>query len=194
MKKIKLAEIRKINLRGKTIGFSTDTVFGVGALIDDHLAIEKIYQLKGRDYTKPLACLIDDLKYLEHLTTYQGDLDFSKFWPGPVTFVFEKQNVLDLVTSNLKTVGIRIPNSRIALTVLNYFGPMAVTSINLSGEKSATSLSEVEKFKIDYLICEEEELSGLSSTVIDLTTDCPNILRKGSISKAVLQKEIKNIN
>jgi len=179
------------DLKGKTIAFATDTVFGIGALLDDAEAINKIFHLKKRDYSKPLAVLVSSIDEAQELVN--GDIsNISKFWPGAVTFILPKRGVSDLVTSGYDTVGIRIPNSKVALRVLSTFGPMAVTSVNLSGESSATTLKEILNFDIDYVVVDDEKSEGIPSTVVDLVEE-PVILRQGSVSLEELKKEFPNI-
>ena len=84
----------------------------------------------------------------------------------------------------MESVGLRVPNSNIALTVLNRFGLMCTTSINISGESSINNIKEIEeKFsdKIDYLVIDDCILSGLASTVVDARKDILKVLRQGSI-------------
>ncbi|XMB86716.1 L-threonylcarbamoyladenylate synthase [Mycoplasmatota bacterium WC44] len=194
MEKITLKELGKIDLNGKIISFPTDTVYGVGALISDEEGIDKIYELKQRDYSKPLAVLVSNKEELKNLVEDESLLDkVDKFWPGAITFILKKKNVLDKVTSGFDTVGVRIPNSKVALEVLKNFGPMAVTSVNISGEDSKLDLEGVTEFNIDYVITDKETSLDISSTVVDISTDTPIVLREGAITYLELQKEFPNI-
>lgn len=177
---IKVEQLKDLNLSGKTIAFPTDTVYGVGALLRDEEAIHKIYELKQRDYSKPLAILVADEKQIEGLVKdFQMVEKASGFWPGAITFIFEKGNVPDIV-SPFPSVGIRIPDSEIARSVLRELGPMAVTSVNLSGKPSATSFEEVSQFDIDYII-KGPKGSDIASTVVDLLNN--KILREGTVTR-----------
>ncbi len=181
---IKLNEIHNLSLTGKTIAFPTDTVFGVGAMIDDEVAISKIYDLKNRDYSKPLIILVGDITQVKGLVK-----DFTlaqranEFWPGAISFIFKKDKVSNSISKS-DTVGIRIPDSVVARDLLLKTGPMAVTSVNLSGEPSATTLDEVSQFDIDYIISDESVGSNRASTVVDLNS--MRILREGSVSREEL--------
>lgn len=188
MKIAEFIKVPKSNLRGKVVCFPTDTVYGVGALIDDNLGIEKIYVLKHRDYNKPLAILAPSvesiLPYIEYPTADVIDL-MKKYWPGALTIIFKKH--ADLITNinpRHNTIAFRIPNSKVALAILNHFGPMATTSVNLSGSEPLNDLSTImENFnlQIDYLIEDLEKTSNHSSTIIDATTSPIKIIRQGDI-------------
>ena len=187
MEKILVKDIDKIDLKGKVIAFPTDTVYGVGCIIGDISAIHKIYDLKKRDYSKPLAVLAPNAnidKYVKNITK-EARVLMDKYWPGALTIIFEKTNLIpSLVTSNMESVGLRVPNSKIALAILNHFGLMCTTSINLSGEDSINNIQEIEeKFsdKIDYLVIDKCSLSKVASTVVDTRNDDLKILRQGSI-------------
>lgn len=173
-----LNKIQKEQLRNKIIVFHTDTVYGVGALYDDEVGIEKIYEMKKRSQSKKIPILCGNINQVEKLTHFnQNAVNLSKHWPGALTMILNKKNSDD-------TLAVRIPNSEIALKVLNYFGPLATTSVNISGEKEVNTVKEIiEKFSeyIDYIVSEELPLSETPSTIVDLTTNEIKILRQGSI-------------
>ena len=187
MKKIALEEfvkIKKEELSGLVIAFSTDTVFGVGVIVDENVmqGINKIYQMKKRDLNKPIAILIDDLAQIKDdivlLDSYQP---FIKKWPAALTLIFKKKT--DRFPFTMNSIGVRIPNSKIARIILKTYGPMAVTSVNISGQEALNEASDIEKYfgeNIDYLIIDDEKRSLVSSTVVDLT-DGIKVLRQGDI-------------
>lgn len=186
MKKITINELSKIDLTNKIICFPTDTVYGVAARIDDILAVEKIYAIKKRDLDKPLACLagkIDDIKKIVKVN--ENHQDIINKWPGALTIIFEKLNQDSYhYISNTNSIAFRIPNSSVALAVVNHFGVMATTSINYSGEKPLNTVKEIEEAfgdVIDYLIVDEFVGSNVSSTVVDATTNQIKVLRQGDI-------------
>lgn len=188
MKKNDFLKLNKEDLKGKIVCFSTDTVFGVGALMNDVVAVKKIYALKHRDFNKPLAILaskVDDiLPYIDSFPKEVREL-MDKYWPGALTIIFNKnKNTENKVNEEFKTVGFRIPASNIALDILEKFGPMATTSINLSGEAPLNDYkSIVDAFgdKIDYIIEDTAPSINVSSTVVDASTDNWKILREGSV-------------
>ena len=184
---ITLKELLTKDIKGKVVCFPTDTVYGVGALINDSVAINKIYHLKNRDKSKPLAVLTGTRNIDEYVLEIS---DFSKqlmeqYWPGALTLIFKKSNIIsDKVTSGFDTVGLRMPNSNVALQILNKFGLMATTSVNISGSEPLNNVDDIIKhFKdeIDYLVIDKENTSNISSTVIDVSTDNYKILRQGDI-------------
>ena len=180
--------VNKLTLKGKIIAFPTDTVYGIGALIDDEVAIKKIYNLKKRNLNKPLAVLaasIDDiLPYVEEIRLDVKIL-MEKYWPGALTIIFKKSaKTLPSVTCGLDTIGFRIPNDETALEILKKVGPIATTSINISGQPPLNDYHEIEKEfgdEIDYLFEKEVKSSNVSSTVIDCTNEDIKVLRQGEI-------------
>lgn len=178
----------KDSLKNKIIAFPTDTVFGVGALIDDLDAIDKIYELKQRDYSKPLAILaatIDDIiPYIKEVNPEVIKI-MKQYWPGALTIIFKKQEfVSDKLTAGLDTIAFRIPNSKIALSILEKTGPLATTSVNISGLDPLNKYEDIIKAfndKIDFIINENEISSNVSSTIIDVSNNSIKIVRQGQI-------------
>lgn len=187
MEKILVKDIDKIDLNGKIIVFPTDTVYGVGCKIDDTCAIKKIYDLKKRDYSKPLAVLTCDKDVSLYAYNVSDDIKklMDEYWPGALTIIFDKTDLInDLISAGTKSVGIRMPNSVIALKILKRFGPMCTTSINISGFDALNDLSKIEeefKDKIDYLVIDDCTLSKCASTVVDARGKDKKILREGAI-------------
>lgn len=185
MKVDEFIKISKTDLIGKVIVFPTDTVYGVGAMADDDIAVQRIYELKNRNKDKPLAFLAannqDILPYVN--ITYPKTNRLMEYWPGALTLVFQKKEGV-LNNHKFSTIGFRIPNSSVAFKVLNHLGVMAVTSMNLSGEEPLNDISTIEEnFKevIDYLIVDSENSSQISSTVLDISTGTMKILRQGDL-------------
>lgn len=183
MEKVSLADLLTKDIRGKVVCFPTDTVYGVGGMIDDEVARQKIFAMKHRDPNKPLAILtpnqqIDD--YVAHVSK-EARKWMDEGWPGALTLIFKKSEKVDLsVTSGKDTVGFRMPNSKVALAILEKFGLMATTSVNLSGEAPLNSVEDIEKWFsscIDYLVTDLEVSSKIPSRVIDVSGDEVKILR-----------------
>ena len=181
-------KLTKEELKNKIIAFPTDTVFGVGALIDDLEAIDKIYELKHRDYSKPLAILassIDDIiPYVKEVTEDVKEI-MNKYWPGALTIIFNKnENVSDKITAGFKTIAFRIPNCNISLDILKQTGPLATTSVNISGNTPLNDYQEINKYfgeNIDFIVSENVLSSNISSTIIDVTSNKIKIIRQGQI-------------
>ncbi len=187
MDEITLKQLLQLDITGKVICFPTDTVYGVGAKIDDVEAINKIYHLKHRDTSKPLAVLTgtkDIDQYVLNVSEKAKQL-INQYWPGALTLIFKKSNLIsDKVTSNLDSVGLRMPNSQIALQILNHFGLLATTSVNISGSEPLNSIEEIKKYfsnEIDYIIIDKEKTSNVSSTVVNVQTAEFKIIRQGDI-------------
>ncbi len=181
-----LLQLKKEDLEGKLICFPTDTVYGVGAIATDKKAVEKIYQMKRRNNKKPLPVLCSNI---DQIKEYVDEIDdtiaalMKKYWPGALTIIFNKKpGVGDHLSDN--TIAFRMPNSKIALDIINRFSPIATTSVNMSGEKEINNIDEIEeKFAdwIDYIVTDEAYLSNIPSTVVDATGVFPKILREGNI-------------
>ncbi len=180
---INVKELLKKEIKDEVIVFQTDTVYGIGCLINSRKGVEKIYEIKKRDGNKPLAVLCADLKQVNSIVNdfELGEKYGQKHWPGALTLILPKNDKIgDFITSGFNTVGVRIPNDDIALSILEKFGPMAVTSLNLSTEPAILKYSEAFDYVdiVDYLV-KGTDLSSLSSTVYD----CINkkTLRQGEI-------------
>lgn len=178
---VSVDELIKLDIKGKVIVFPTDTVYGVGCLYDDFEAIEKIYRLKNRDYSKPMAILGSSISQVEKLVI--ADPIFSqfavKYWPGALTIVAKKSELVsNLVSANLDSVGLRIPNHPSALQLLNHFGPMVATSLNQAGEPPLVEFAKVLDYenKVDYIV-DGTDLPGIASTVYDIVNR--KVLRQG---------------
>ncbi len=176
--------------------FPTETVYGIGADATNDEAIKKIFLAKGRPSDNPLIVHLaskDDLeKCVSEIPALAIPL-MDQFWPGPLTLVFKKKSSISyLATGGLETVGIRIPSSMIAKKVIEAAGvPLCAPSANISGRPSATIFSHVlEDFKdkVELLIDGGKVTIGLESTVLDITTPIPVLLRPGAITKAMIEK------
>ncbi|HPJ23750.1 MAG TPA: L-threonylcarbamoyladenylate synthase [Bacillota bacterium] len=172
-----------VNLEGKVIVFPTDTVYGIGCLYRDIHSIKRIYDIKNRDYSKPMVILCANLEQVDSLIKPGQSLPdhLKKHWPGKLTIIFFKNEfVYDIISSGKDTVGIRIPAHHISLELLKKHGPMVVTSLNLSNEPPIIKFADVLKFanQVDYIV-EGGDLDSQPSTVYDLTQN--KVLRQGDI-------------
>ena len=170
-------QISKEKLRGKVIAYPTDTVFGIGAMIDDLEAINKIYKLKKRSSDKPLAILASKVEDIFNI--------MKKYWPGALTIIFKKKHsISSQVVSKIDTIAFRIPNNAITLNILEKTGPLATTSVNISGDNPINTYQEIDKLfgdKIDYLLVKNVNSSNISSTIIDVSDNHLKIVRQGEI-------------
>lgn len=182
---------------GGLVAFPTETVYGLGADALNPDAIAKIFIEKERPSFDPLIIHIADIKEIERLTKKHDtrvDLLAKRFWPGPLTIVLPKSNIVpDIVTSGLSTVGIRMPNNEIALDLIKAAGcPIAAPSANKFGRISPTTASHVKKqlTGIECILDGGPCKVGIESTVISLNDDGFVILREGVITSANLQEVI----
>ena len=181
-----LADI--INKDGVII-FPTDTVYGIGCNCYNENAINKIFELKGRDYSKPINVLIDSVDKIDQLASSISDIErklIDKYMPGDLTIILKKNtNVPDLLTANLDSVGVRIPNNRIALEILKKVDiPLGTTSANISGEAALCDFNDVvSEFngKVDAIINGGESEIGVASTIVRVDDNEIKILRQGNL-------------
>lgn len=174
--------------QGKLIVYPTDTLYGLGASIFEHNAINSIYQIKKRPFSLPLPIAVSNMKMLSQyvqLTSLAQQLA-NHFLPGKLTLVCRKKPlVVDTITSGNETVAIRIPHDEIALNIINKTGPILATSANIHGQKTPKSISEIRKlFKPEDIevYIDDGPRNGAPSTIVDVTGSQPKILREGSIS------------
>lgn len=175
---------------GRLVAFPTETVYGLGANALDPDAVAAIFAAKGRPTDHPLICHVasaDALAPLVAEVTPAARALAGAFWPGPLTLVMPRSRAVpDAVTGGRDTVAVRVPAHPVALSLLRAFdGPVAAPSANRFGRPSPTSASDVADELGDAVAvildggpCE----IGIESTVLDLTTTPPQVLRPGRIS------------
>jgi L-threonylcarbamoyladenylate synthase len=181
---------------GGLVAFPTDTVYGVGALAFDGVAVESIYAAKDRPVEKAIPVLIADPADLAKVTlnvSKMAALLAAHFWPGPLTLVVLKHPNLPEAVSATATVGVRLPDHPVARSLLRLAGPMAVTSANLSGQTSPSTAEEVFAqlgSRIALVLDGGKTPGGVPSTVVDCTGEEPQILREGPIEEAEIQASL----
>lgn len=188
-KKNWIDKARQVLDSGGTVAFPTDTVYGVGVRAFDLAGIERLYAIKERERTKAIAVLIAETSQLEQIAQAgKSAIKLAKhFWPGPLTLVLNRQPTVPELLTQGPTVGVRVPDHKVAQKLLAAAGPMAVTSANLSGGKNTLNADEViEQLdgRIDLLIDGGQSPGDKPSTVVDLTAAQPKILRAGPVSEA----------
>lgn len=187
---------------GNLVAFPTETVYGLGANALSTDAVKKIYEAKGRPSDNPLIVHISEVSELNKLVMEIPEaarLLIKAFWPGPLTMVFRKSNLVpDIITAGLETVAVRMPDSPIAQRLIKEAGvPVAAPSANLSGRPSPTTYKHVMDDlygRIDYIIDGGPCQVGVESTVLDVTTDIPIILRPGGITLEMLESVLGKVN
>ena len=177
---------------GGLVAFPTDTVYGVGALVFDEKAVESIYAAKERPVEKAIPVLLGDAEDIgqvaEDIPLFATRL-IERFWPGPLTVLVPKKISIPVVVSATSTVGVRVPDHKVARGLLRLAGPMAVTSANISSQPSPTTAEEVHQQlggRIALIIDGGRTPGGVPSTLVDCTTNEIQILREGPISREQL--------
>jgi L-threonylcarbamoyladenylate synthase len=179
----------------KLVIFPTETVYGIGANALNLKASRQIFKAKGRPSDNPLIVHITNLDDLLKLTTNQSLAAkklIKKFWPGPLTLIFNKSKIVPKTTTGgLNTVAIRYPRNKTAQLIIKAAGiPVAAPSANISGKPSSTRFKHVlDDFngKVDIIIDGGSSTLGLESTVVDTTVEPPVILRPGYVTKSMLE-------
>ena len=176
---------------GEVIGFETDTVWGLGCLPDDIEAVNKIYEIKNRDRSKPLILMSHDVNYLKKYVTGISDyaeLLMQKFFPGALTLIFKRSKLTPpCICAGLDTVGIRVPDSKNfkEITTRVKGGVLATTSLNISNEPPCKDFREAcEKFGERVKIIKpryKAKPQNLASTVVLCLDNEIKILREGSV-------------
>lgn len=186
---------------GEVVGMPTETVYGLAANAYDENAVEKIFKAKGRPQDNPLIVHIHSLDMLKDLVAEVPAIAYQladKFWPGPLTMIFQKsENVPLAVTAGLSTVAVRFPSNKVANALIKKAGiPLAAPSANLSGSPSPTTANHVYNDLdgripaiLDGGACE----FGLESTVILLHKDKVTLLRPGSVTIEMLRSVVPQV-
>ena len=161
---------------GGVIAFPTDTVYGLGASVDDEVACKRIYQIKGRPAGMPLILMVAAESQLEGLVHVDSRAEayMRKWWPGPLTLVLHARGG--------GTLGVRIPKHKVALDLLRHAGPLMTTSANLHGRDPAMTAAQAGQLAGVMAVLDGGKApGGTASTVVDLTGPEPHILREGAI-------------
>lgn len=190
-----LEEAARILRNGGLVAFPTETVYGLGANALDEQAAYKIYAAKGRPSDNPLIAHIARISDLDPLVTgipEAGKKLMAAFWPGPLTMIFMKSNLVPYTTTGgLDTVAVRMPSDTIANGLIKLAGiPVAAPSANTSGRPSPTTAEHVCQDmdgKIDMIIDGGPVGIGVESTIVDVTGEFPVILRPGAITLEMIR-------
>jgi len=198
----KIIEIAAALIReGETVAFPTETVYGVGANGLDEKAVRNVFKAKGRPLNNPLLMHVMSWEQASSLVTDISEevlLLVNRFWPGPLTLVARANDkVPPLVTAGLPTVGLRMPDHRVALDLIKAAGvPVAATSANLSGRPSSTSARHVLKDlngRIAGVLDAGSTGWGIESTILDITRPPFTILRPGAVSRERLEEVLPGL-
>ena len=182
-------------LDGEIVFIPTDTVYGIAASPYNDKAIKKIFSLKKRSYKNSLVLLCSNYKMARKYAIFNKTADNlkKKFWPCPLTLILKKKSTLKISRkwiSKNNSIGIRIPDHSVPKKIINKCNfPIFCTSANISGKKSCKDIKDVLrnfKNKKITIINDDTTKFGLDSTIIDVTKNKINILRKGNLNKRKL--------
>lgn len=184
--------------RGEVIVFPTETLYGLGADALNSAAVEKAFQLKGRDAANPISVLVADRTMLytivDQVPTLAEEL-IAEFWPGPLTLVLPaKKSVSKRLVNASGGVGVRISSAPIAAQLVRDLGkPITATSANPSGKTPARNIEQARVYfsgAITVFIDGGELHSNVGSTVAEISGDSVRVIRAGEINKAALERVI----
>ncbi len=191
---------------GYLVAFPTETVYGLGADATNQDAVSRIFSIKNRPKNHPLILHLGSINEIENWAIEIPDYAYklaNKYWPGPMTLILKRRsNVKDFVTGGQETVGIRIPNHEIALSLLQEFkkigsGAIVAPSANKFGKVSPTSFEHVNQELLKDLDSNDLILDGgqcqigVESSIIDCTKNFPKVLRPGAISEEQITEIIE---
>jgi L-threonylcarbamoyladenylate synthase len=179
---------------GKIFIYPTDTIYGIGGNPFDISAVKRISDIKGRDEKKQFIWLFSDFENLMNYVEviFENHLDFlQKIWPAPVTVIL-KLNERTKNIINQETIAARIPQNDFCLKLLKEISrPLISTSVNRSGENPIIEIDNIiQNFSedVDAILIQSESTEKKSSTIIDLTSKQPKLIREGPIKFVELLK------
>ncbi len=207
MKTVIISDPKDLNIaadiirKGGLVAAPTETVYGLCANALNASAVSDIFAAKGRPSDNPLIVHISDRTMLYDLVDSVSSKAvklMDAFWPGPLTLIFKSNaTVPQIVTAGLSTVGIRFPDHPIMQKLITLSGlPLAAPSANTSGKPSPTNAKRVIEDldgKIEAIIDGGSSAFGVESTVLDMTSEVPTILRPGGITLEMLQEVLEDV-
>jgi tRNA threonylcarbamoyl adenosine modification protein (Sua5/YciO/YrdC/YwlC family) len=180
-----IGQVVRVLENGGIIVYPTDTFYGIGCDLLNRRAIEKIYQIKRRPFHKPFSFICPDLKNISRYAKVSdyGYKTMKRLLPGPYTFILEGTKLVPkIMQTKRKTVGIRVPDNRICLDIVEKLGrPIISTSaLGKEGEPLMDPYDIDEAFgpRVD-LVVDGEPVAGEPSSVISLIDDSPEVIREG---------------
>lgn len=195
------AEALRLLRAGRLVALPTDTVYGVCVHGFMSTAIKRLFSAKGRPQQKAIPLLLADVSQMEEVVQDIPSLAYrlaEEFWPGGLTIVlWRKPLVPDVLTSGGPTIGVRVPDHPVPVEIIRHLGaPLAATSANRSGSPDPLTAQDVEREigpRIHLILDGGRARGGIPSTVLDLTTSPPRIVRWGAISRETLSKVVPDV-
>lgn len=192
-------KLRTILENGGAVILPTETVYGLFAQALNEDAVNRVYQLKQRPRDKAMnlnVSNLNDIYFFSQNTPFFLEKLYNRFMPGPLTIILKaNEKVPFWVNSGLDTVGFRLPNHEQTLQLISETGPLIGPSANISGNESGKKFSDIQaQFSVDLPGIEDDQaLTGIDSTILDLSGQKARILRQGAISREEIQKAIPEI-
>lgn len=192
-------KLRTILESGGAVVLPTETVYGLFAQALNEDAVNRVYQLKQRPRDKAMnlnVSNLNDIYFFSQNPPFFLEKLYNRFMPGPLTIILKaNKNVPFWVNSGLDTVGFRLPNHEQTLRLISETGPLIGPSANISGNESSKKFSDIQaQFSVDLPGIEDDQaLTGIDSTILDLSGQKARILRQGAISREEIQKAIPEI-
>ena len=187
--------------RGGLVAFPTETVYGLGANALNAEAVLALFEAKKRPLDNPPivhVCDVKDVCRLAETVPSQAEALMERFWPGPLTLIFKRSDVVpDVTVAGLDTIAVRMPRHNVALALIRESNcPIAAPSANLAGRPSPTSAEHVLDDlggRIGAVLDAGPTVVGVESTVLDLTVDPPQVLRPGGTTFEVLREVLGRV-
>jgi L-threonylcarbamoyladenylate synthase len=194
-----IASAVSILKEGGVIAYPTETFYALGAHAGNETAVERIFAIKGRSFSSPIALIVgkdENLAELIKEVPPTANKLMEVFWPGALTLVFQASDrIIPRLTAGTGKIGIRVSSHPIASALAQTLSfPITATSANLSGAGECSTAKEViDRLgeKIDALIDGGRTRGGVGSTVLDMTTDPPAMLREGVIPGPLLYPSLQ---
>jgi L-threonylcarbamoyladenylate synthase len=193
-------EISQALKMGKIAILPTSTIYGISCVYNNRRSIEKVYEIKKRKKNLPFIILVPDTGFLCELAeevNKTADMMIKRFWlsdnPEPVTLLFKKNKKIgNYITSGSDKIAIRMDTLHILKEIIYIAGPIISTSATVSGDKniSPKNIAEVPdiiRTGVDIVLDLEKDLPGISSTIIDVSSSKPVIIREGIVKKEDLK-------
>ena len=196
-----LLEGARILREGGLVAFPTETVYGLGANALDEEAARKIYEAKGRPSDNPLIAHVSAMEEVYPLVSQVSEKAkklMDAFWPGPMTLIFPKSDLVPYgTTGGLDTVAVRMPSDPVANRLIALAGvPVAAPSANTSGRPSPTTAQHVLQDmdgRIDMIIDGGPVGIGVEATIVDVSVETPTVLRPGAITMEMLEEVLGEV-
>jgi L-threonylcarbamoyladenylate synthase len=184
---------------GRLVVYPTETVYGLGADPFSKESIMRVFEAKGRSKAMPLSVAVGSVEDIGKVGVVNSAAKAlaRKFMPGPITIIVEKKDGLPYeLTSGLGTIGIRVPDNRIALELVRLAGPITATSANISGKEPPKSFEEAKaqmEGRVDMILDGGKCKVGKESTIVDVSVEgMYTMVREGAISKDMIEKALRN--